>query len=344
MKRRGFLALLFILSASAALAANRSTLEWEEPRPIDPNTVFFGEKIREKVVLSEAPLPSDKKYPWYCLDKGNLHYLNREYDKSAVYFKAAFAIPGATRVMSGLRLIDAYQKLGWTELALETLNDLDDHYLGSTREFQEARRLRMELEDKKRRAAQPKKMPTMTGREWILKLQDWRYKYVLDAMEELRKHSIPFEEEVHAYVFYLDEYFTANPSVPADDAFKVLSDLVYERDEDARLAIDHWRINPEGTLTEEAKALERQKKKLSGMQWVTLVHQDKLDYVAEAMKVLRSQNVPLEKELYGYVSALDDLFTDKPELSASDSVKALASYLYENEPEARKVLEALRLE
>ena len=344
MRPRAAFFLTALLLSNAAYGANRSSVVWEEPKPIDPNTVFFGEKPREKTVLSEAPSPADKSYPWYCLEKGNNHYLNREYDKASIYFKAAFAVPGSTRVLSGFRLIDAYQKLGWTDLALETLDSLEKHYLASTREFQEAHRIRMDLEDRKRRGPQPRVMPPMTGREWVLELQDWRLKYVLGAMNELHRHGIPLKEEAQGYVFLLDEYFLANPSLQADDAVKILADFIYDRDPEARLPIDRWRMNPEGTLTEEAKADEEKPGRLMGAQWVTMTQDDKLDYVAQAMKVLENQRVPMEKTQYAYVDALDLLFTDKPDLPAWDGATALASYLYENEPKARAVLEALRLE
>jgi len=344
MRLSSALVFALILVPCAALGANRSSYQWDKAKAVDSNTLLFGESPREKKVLSEAPDPSERSYPWYCLEKGNEHYLNREYDKASIYFKAAYAVPGPTRVISGFRLIDAYQKSDWVDLALETLTEMEKKYLVSPREFREATRLRMDLVDRKRKGSAPKKPSPLTGREWLLHLEDWRLHYVLSAMDKLRQHGIPLKEEAYGYVFLLDEYFTAQPETPADDAPKVLADLVYERDIDARIPIDRWRMYPDGTLTEEAKAAKDQPKDFTGAEWVTMVHEDKLDYVSGAMSVLKNQRVPMEKELYAYTDALDALFTEKPELSASDSVRALASLLYETEPEARKVLEALRLE
>ncbi len=62
------------------------------------------------------------------------------------------------------------------------------------------------------------------------------------------------------------------------------------------------------------------------------------------MRVLEGQRVPMEKGIYAYTDALDKLFTEKPEWPAADGVVALASYLYNTEPRAKEVLEALRLE
>ena len=74
-----------------------------------------------------------------------------------------------------------------------------------------------------------------------------------------------------------------------------------------------------------------------------MVHHDKLEYVAGAMTGLQNQHVPMKRSLYAYVDALDKLFTEAPELPASDSVAALASLLYRSEPQAKEVLDALRL-
>ncbi len=337
-----FLALL--LFSGAVSAANRSSYSWDPAKPVDTDTLLFGETPREKKALSGAPDPSDKSYPWYCLEKGNGHFLNREYDRASIYFKAAYDVPGPTRVISGFRLIEAYQKLDQTDLALETLAEMEKKYLVSSGEFREATRLRLALMDRKRKDDAPKGPAPFTGKDWLAKLQDWRIRYVLDAMDELRRHGIPLKEEAQHYVFLLDEYFTVDPAAPAGDAVRTLADLVYERDPDARLSIDRWRMNPESTLTEEARIQDAQPRKLTGAEWVTMVHEDKMEYVSEAMKVLKGQRVPMENGAYAYTEQLDRLFTEKPELPAFDSVQAMASLLYDTEPEARKVLEALRLE
>ena len=344
MKSTSALVLALLFVPCAALAANRSSYQWDKTKALDSETLLFGEAPREKQPLSEAPDPSEKSYPWYCLEKGNESYLNGDYEKASFFFKAAYAAPGPTRVMSGFRLIDAYQKLDWISLALETLSEMEKKYLVSPREFREATRLRMDLEDRKRKGEAPKKLSPLTGREWLLHLEDWRLHYVLGAMDTLRRHGIPLQEEAQGYVFLLDEFFTVEPQTPADDAPKVLADLVYERDIEARIPIDRWRIDPEGAAVEKTKAFKRRSKEFTGAEWVTMVYGDKTDYVSGAIRMLKDQHVPMEKEVYAYTEALDVLFTEKPELPASDSVRALASLLYETEPEARKVLEALRLE
>ncbi len=331
-----------VLIPSATLGA-RSSYTWDPAAPVDTNTLLFGESPRVKKELSDVPDPSEKSYPWYCLEKGNDHFLNREYEKASIYFKAAYAVPGPTRVMSGFRLIDAYQKLDWVDLALDVLDGMEKKYLVSSREFREATRLRMELVDRKRRGIRPRKLAPLTGREWVLKLQEWRLRYVLGAMDKLRRHGVPLKEEAQGYGFLLDEYFIAHPETAADDAVKVLTDLVYERDIDARIPIDRWHGDPEGTVTEEAKVQE-DRPKFTGAEWVTLIHEDKMDYVSGALKVLINQRVPMEKNLYAYVDAMDMFFTEKPEFPAYDSVKALATILYETEPEARKMIDVLRLE
>ena len=348
MKLSSTLLFALLLVPCASFGANRSSYQWDKAKPVDADTLLFGESPKKEddvgAIHESPPDPSERGYPWYCLEKGNERYLNREYDKATIFFKAAYAVPGPTRVISGFRLIDAYQKLDWVDPALEVLSEMEKKYLVSPREFREATRLRMDLEDRKRKGAAPKKMSPLTGREWLLHLEDWRLHYVLGAMDKLRQYGIPLQEEAQGYVFLLDEFFTAQPETPADDAPKVLADLVYERDIEARIPIDRWRMYREGALTEEAKAAMGRPKDFTGAEWVTMVHDDKLDYVTGAIKLLKDQNVPMEKEVYAYTDALDALFTEKPELSASDSVRALASVLYETEPEARKVLEALRLE
>ena len=317
---------------------------WDVPRAVDPNTVFFGEPEREKKPLTNAPAPSDKSYPWYCLEKGNAHFLAREYERAAIYFKAAFEVPGPTRVLSGFRLVETYDKLGRPDPALEVLAEMERRYLVSPREFAEAKHIQMALLDQKRKGLVEKIKPPFTGREWVRQLQPWRLRYVLDAMDELRRHGIPLKESAQGYTFLLDEYFLARPDAPAGDAAEAFAEFLYDHDADARLAIDRWRMNPEGTVTEEAKAFDRRPNKLTGAEWITMVQQDKLDYVSGAIEVLKNQRVPMEKGAYAYADALDKLFTENPELPASDSVVALGSLLRNTEPEAREVLEALRLE
>ncbi len=346
MRSRVF-ALFFILFLPApflAQAANRSSYSWDTIKAVDADTVFFGEPAAEKMEASDdAPLPSEKRYPWYCLERGNDHFLNREYEQAVIYFKAAYAVPGPTRVLSGFHLIDAYNKLDWADSALEVLDEMEKKFLVSTREFREARHLRQALEDKRRKGLVHRALEPFTGRVWLKQLSQWRLHWVLGAMDEMRRHGVPLKEEAQGYVFLLEEYFIAHPQEPAQDAVAAFSGFLYERDPDARLAIDRWRMNPEGTVTEEAKVMDKKENKLTGAEWITMVHEDKLEYVAGAMAALKDQRVPMEKDTYAYADALDGLFTEKPELPASDSVAALASLLHETEPKAREILDALRL-
>ena len=342
------LAIAVLLSLQAAWAfsdiEHTSTYNWDAPKTVNVNTVFFHEKIRPKKELSGAPEAADKSYPWYCLKKGDEHFLNKEYEKAAIYFKAAYLVPGPTRVLSGFKLIDTYDALNWADSALGILADMEKKYLVGYREFREAKRLRQMLEEKKRKGLLHKKIEPMIGREWLLQVSAWRLHWVLGAMDELRKHGIPLKESAQGYVFLLEEYFLAHPTLPAQDATQALADFVYERDEDSRLPIHRWRMNPEATVTEEAKAFEMAPNKLTGAEWITMTHDDKMQYIQEAMETLKNQHVPMQKDVYAYTDALDKLFTEEPELPAYDSVVALASLLRDTEPQAAAILEALRLE
>lgn len=347
-RRAAWLLVPAIVLAPAAWAANRSTLLWETPRPVDRDTVFFGEMPAEKEGPEEPPKEevkplSGKVFAWENLEKGNAHFLNHEYEEAALYFKAAYAVAGPTRVLSGFRLVDAYDRLDWADSALGVLEEMEKKYLVSPREFRESKRLRQALEDKRRRGLVHKKVEPFTGREWVKQISEWRLRWVLGAMDEMRRHGVPLREQPHAYVFHLEEYFLARPQLPAEDAPAAFAEFLYQHDRDTRSAIDHWRMNPEGTLTEEAKVEDLEGQKLTGAQWVTLTQNDKLEYVKDAMKILKGQRVPMEKDVYAYADALDRLFTEKPALPASDSVAALASLLHESEPGAAEILDALRL-
>lgn len=337
-----FSVLVFFPCAFAA-AASRSAPGWDEPSRVDERTVFFGEPAGEEKEGPAAPKPGDKGYAWYCIEKGNDHFLNREYERASAYFKAAYAVPGAARVLSGFRLIDAYDKLNWADSALDVLGEMEKKYLVSAREFGEAKRLRQTLQDRKRKGLLHKKIEPFTGKEWVKQVSAWRLRWVLGAMDELRRHGVPLKEQPHGYAFLLEEYFLARPNAPAQDAVTAFAGFLYEHDRDARLPIDRWRMNPGATLTGEAKAADRRPDKITGAEWITMTHEDKMEYVLEAVEVLKDQRVPMQKDAYAYTDALDNLFTSKPELPASDSVVALASLLYDTEPRAREILEALRL-
>lgn len=319
---------------------------WNEPARISPETTFFGEKIREKRKDKiGSPARSDKAYPWFYLEKGQRYSTEKRFEQAVASFREAFTVPGPTRVLAGFHLIEALRAAGRPNEALDVLEEMERHYLVSSSDRSKAVKIRMDLSDDARKLAVQEKAPTLfTGREWLGKLQQWRMQFVLDGMQELRRHGIPLKEPAHKYVFLLDEHFLKNPTLPADDPAETLASLIDQYDEDARLPIHRWRMSPENTLTDEAKAWDEEPNQLTGAQWLTLVHNDKMAYIEQAMQVLESQHVPMEKTIYGYVDALDKLFTSHPELPAQDGAVALGSYLYQSEPRAKAVLEALRLE
>ena len=346
--KRAFLAafLLFPFFASPVFAQTRSTIPWDSPKKVDEKTVLFGEKGSSSG-MAEAddsePKPGDKSYAWRLLERGNNFFLAGHMEKAAAAFSKCYGIEGPTRVLSGFKLIEAYEKLGRVDEAIAVLEEMKQKYLVSTKEFGEAVRIRAGLEDAKRRSVIENKLVQLTGHEWLLMLQPARMKYVLGAMEVLRTHGIPLKEPAHSYAFLLDEYFIAHSDSSADDAPAVLAVVIYERDSEARLPIDRWRRDPSWLPPAEKKAASEPEERLTGAEWVLLTHADKLSYVLGAMEILKAQNVPMQKSPYAYEYAVDQLFTDKPELSASDSVVTLASILYDSEPEAREVLEAIRL-
>jgi hypothetical protein len=333
---------LLILFPQACLAGRSYT--WDTPKPVDPNTGFFGETQEPEKALSEKPEPGDKSYPWYYLDKGNKHTLANELEKAEASYREAFSVSGPTRVLSGFKLVETLQRMGRVDTALETLDMMEQKYLVSTREFGEAKRLRTAILDEKRKGGVEKKAGPFTGREWVKQISAWRVKFALEGMDTLRAHGIPLKESYQGYVFLLEEHFLAHPDEDASKPAEVLAALVYERDGSSRIPIDQWRADPDKLPIPEPAGAGERPPKITGAEWITLVHNEKMEYVAGAMEILRNQHVPMKRSLYGYVDALDKLFTEKPELSASDSVVALASFLYGTEPEARQVLEALRLE
>lgn len=345
-RRVAWLALMFILRGPSVWAAedHYSVRKWDSPAPITPRTSFYGEKPREDQDAIGRPPRTDKSYPWFYLQKGAQHVLEGDHEAAAACFREAYQVGGPTRVTSGFRLLEELKELGRADEALDLLDEMENRYLTSTREIAEGHKWKQVFLDMKRRTKEVPEIPPMTGKEWLLQLQPWRLQFVLEGMEELRRHGVPLKETAYRYVFLLDEFYMAHPDQPAVDAPSCLAELIYRRDEEARLPINRWRINPEYTLTEEASSFDRRANKMTGADWVVLIHTDKMAYTREAMEVLARQQVPMEKSLYGYVDALDKFFTDHPESPAADGAVALGSYLYQHEPDARKVLDALRLE
>ena len=357
MKRaRVWIWLLAAVLLSTPLEAAQSSYSWDSSHSVGPDMVFFGEAPDPDRSAPEKPEPSDKSYPWYFLDKGNKHVLAGEWEKAAIAYREAYSVSGPTRVLCGFKLVETLQKMGRVEAALEMLDDLEKKYLVGPREFAEARRLRTALLDEKRNRPE-KKMPPFTGREWVLQVSAWRVKFVLEGMDRLRAAGVPLKESYQEYVFFLDERFLAHPELPASDPAEALAAFIYERDIDARIPIDRWKASSElGVRSSEKVAGQPQtsnpllrtpnaqlRTKFTGAEWITMVHNEKMEYVGEAMAILQNQHVPMKRSHYGYVDALDVFFTEHPELPASDSVAALASLLYGSEPQAREVLDALRL-
>ena len=337
--------LIWILLQTPKACADHSS-SWDLPLPVGPNTVFFGESAPPgKAVLEDKPVHGDKSYPWYYLKKGNEHFLACEWDRAEMSYREAYSVPGPVRVLSGFKLIETLERMGRVDSALEILDQMEKQYLIGSREFQEARRMRMTLLDEKRKGAVEKKMEPFMGRDWLMQISAWRTRFALDGMEVLRVHGVPLKEPYQRYAFLLDEYFLAHPEASASDPAVSLAALIYERDPEARIPLDRWRLGPlEKTPIPSLDFFDKHPPKITGAEWIVMVHSAKMAYVDEAMTVLRNQRVPIKKSLYAYVDALDKLFTDKPELPAFDSVASLASLLYESEPEAKQVLEALRLE
>lgn len=335
---------LFFILAGPSLAETHSRLLWDFPKKVDENTVFLGEKEREAQGENLQPQPGDKNYAWYVLEKGNNFLLAGHFEKAAAFFAKGYEVSGPTRVLSGFKLIEANEKLGRFDEAVVILEDMKQKYLVSVHEFGEATRLRAQLEDEKRKSTPTPKLAKVTGGEWLLELQPKRMKYVLEAMEVLRAHGVPLKGSAQKYTFRLDEYFIANPDEPADNPAEVLAAVIYEVDSEARVFIDRWRLDPQGFLTPDERVPKEKKTKLIGDEWIRLTHKNKVSYVLDAMEVLKNQNVPMVKSPDTYAYEVDELFTEKPELSAADSVVTLASILYDTEPEAREVLEAIRFQ
>jgi len=317
--------------------------EWDSPAPVKPDTVLFGEEAVPEEPAPELPKPGDKSYPWYYLDKGNDHVLAGEYDRAVVSYQKVYSVPGPTRVLSGFKLVETLQTMKHFDAALKVLDEMEKKYLVSAREAGEAKRVRMDVLDARRSGAVEIKAPRSTGRDWLRQLSVPRVKYVLQGMDILHARGVPLKESYQGYVFLLDEYFSVHPEADASDPAETLAVLVYERDKSSRLPIDRWRADPNKAPVPKPDAMEGRLQKITGAEWITLVQDDKLAYVAGAMNTLRNQRVPMKRSLHAYTSELDRMFTRKPELPACDSVVALASFLYKTEPEARQVLEALRL-
>ncbi len=335
---------LFVILIRPLFAETRSSIPWDSPKKVGETTVFFGENESAAHPELVEPQPGDKSYPWYLLEMGNNFLLAGHLEKAAAAFSKCYEVGGPTRVLSGFKLIEADEKLGRLDEALLALEDMKQKYLASAKEFGEANRIRAELEDKKRRAVPALKPSKLIGRLWLLQLSPQRMKYVLEAMEVLRTHGVPLKELAQKYAFRLDEYFIARPEQPADNPAEALAAVIYEADPEARVPIDRWRLNPDLLPNVQEIAPERNKKKFTGAEWTFLTHREKKNYVLGAMEVLKNQNVPMSKSAYAYEYVVDQLFTDKPELSAADSVVTLASILYKTEPEAREVLEAIRFD
>ncbi len=339
-----FLFISFIGSSWAESGGH--TLRWDSPKPIDPNTTLLTELERPPKKLPDEPKPTDKSYAWYYLEKGNSYLLEGDKIKAASFFREAYRTPSPARVISGFKLVDTLEELGYVDEAIRIIDEMYDKFLVSTREFGEAKRVRMRLEDKKRQLSSGNPSAgKMMGKDWLYQVSTWRNEYTLKAMDVLRKYEIPLLHPAYHYAFLMDEYFLMHPDVSADDGAEILATIVYQEDVKAREAIDRWRQNPSAAVVPHIAAQRKEHQgKILGADWVRMIHDDKMKYVAEAMEALKKQGVPMKKTNYAYVYAVDELFTDKPELPAYDSVVALATILYETEPEARRILEALRLE
>jgi tetratricopeptide (TPR) repeat protein len=316
------------------------TPEWDRPGRVTEKTVFFGEGERDTAEERGEPSPRDKSYAWFWLEKGNNYLLAGLREKAAAAFAKAYAAGGTARIPAGFKRVEILESLGRIEEAIELLERMRQEDLVSNNDHAQAQVLRARLEDQRRKMAVKPAVP-YDGRAWVLQTQVERLRYVMDAMQELRAHGVPLAMSMHQYAFHLDEYFLAHPAEPAADGADVLSRIVYENDPAARIPIDRWRIDPASTLVEETVKTDHPQ--FTGAQWMTLTQEQKIRYVQEAMEVLRQQNVPMARTPTAYVFAVDEMFTEDPELPAGDSVVTMASLLVRTEPEAREVLEALRL-
>ncbi len=348
MRKRFFVApiILWTLFSIPVWAETTQTIRWDAPKPVDPNTTLLTELERPSKELPGQPKPSDKNYAWYNLEKGNSYLLAGDKEKAASFFREAYQTPSSARVVSGFKLIDTLEEMGFVDEAIRILDEMNEKFLVSTREYGEAKRVRMRLEDKKRQmGAVGAPRSKMLGKDWLYQVSTWRSQYALDAMEVLRRYEIPLEYPVYHYAFLMDEYFLKHPDVSADDGPEILAKLVYQEDPEARGAIDRWRQDPTAPPAPHVEArLADHKGRITGADWVTMVHDRKMKYTLEAMAVLEKQRVPMQKSAIAYNYAIDEFFTSKPELPAHDSVATLATILYNTEPEARRILEALRLE
>ena len=186
---------------AAAGWAQDSPPAWSSPKPVDENTVFFGEEERTRLVDTSQPVPGDKSYPWYWLQKGNNFLLAQQQDKAAAAFAKSYAVGGPTRVLSGFKLVETDEMLGRLEEAIAVLEEMKKKYLVSNQELGQARLVLTRLLDQKRKMAEAPPTPAFTGRAWLLQLTDRRMKYTLDAMETLRSHGIPLKESAQKYIF-----------------------------------------------------------------------------------------------------------------------------------------------
>ena len=332
----------FFILAGAPAFAQEAPPAWNAPKPVDENTVFFGEPPREEIDASRIK-PGDKGYAWYWLDKGNSFLLAQKAENAASAFAKAYSDGGTTRVLSGFKLVETYESLGRLEAAVAVLEEMRKKYLVSNEEFGRAQLIRQRLEDQIRQNAAVPPPPAFDGRQWLLQTQTERMKYVVDAAGTLRGHGVPLKDWPQRYVFLLDEYFIVHPEESAENGAEVLARLVYETDRETRIPIDRWRINPDATQIAEQAPEGDGRNRFTGAEWTVLTHEYKMQYVSGAMEMLKNQQVPMQKTAYAYEYEVDQLFTDKPELDATDSVVTLASVLYDTEPEAHEVLEALRL-
>ena len=107
LSRTSLLFCLFLLCSTACFSRESSPV-WDAPKPVREDTILFGEDPQTRKVDPSEPALEDKSYPWYWLEKGNNFLIAGEDEKAAAAFSKCYAAGGATAVLSGFKLVEAY--------------------------------------------------------------------------------------------------------------------------------------------------------------------------------------------------------------------------------------------
>jgi len=83
-------------------------------------------------------------------------------------------------------------------------------------------------------------------------------------------------------------------------------------------------------------------REITGLEWLKMSADKRLDYIVTSMYVLTNHGVDLEKSPNSYYKAVEERLRFNPDFYSANVANILASIVYETEPGARAALDQIR--